>query len=154
MKNNNYRSTCAIAMSVDLFGDKWSLLILRDMLLHRKSTFKEFSNSKEKIASNIENNNKKDETNNKILEMIRMDLINNKINNSEDKFKQEKYKNDYNYDSNYNNKTVVFNGKANVSGVVSKDSFLPSGTYFFVLKYPNYCKQTQLKGFINIDNKN
>lgn len=53
MKNNNYRSTCAIAMSVDLFGDKWSLLILRDMLLHRKSTFKEFSNSKEKIASNI-----------------------------------------------------------------------------------------------------
>ena len=56
--------------------------------------------------------------------------------------------------SNYNNKTVVFNGKANVSGVVSKDNFLPSGTYFFVLKYPNYCKQTQLKGFINIDNKN
>lgn len=53
MKNNNYRSTCAIAMSVDLFGDKWSLLILRDMLLHRKCTFKEFSNSKEKIASNI-----------------------------------------------------------------------------------------------------
>ena len=53
MKNNNYRSTCAIAMSIDLFGDKWSLLILRDMLLHRKSTFKEFSNSKEKIASNI-----------------------------------------------------------------------------------------------------
>ena len=56
--------------------------------------------------------------------------------------------------SNYNNKTVVFNGTANVSGVVSRDSFLPSGTYFFVLKYPNYCKQTQLKGFINIDNKN
>jgi DNA-binding HxlR family transcriptional regulator len=53
MKKNNYRSTCAIAMSIDLFGDKWSLLILRDMLLHRKSTFKEFSNSKEKIASNI-----------------------------------------------------------------------------------------------------
>ena len=33
MNNNNYRSTCAIAMTVDLFGDKWSLLILRDMLL-------------------------------------------------------------------------------------------------------------------------
>ena len=53
MNNNKYRSTCAIAMSVDLFGDKWSLLILRDMLLHRKATFKEFSNSKEKIATNI-----------------------------------------------------------------------------------------------------
>ncbi len=53
MNNNKYRSTCAIAMSLDLFGDKWSLLILRDMLLHKKSTFKEFSNSKEKIATNI-----------------------------------------------------------------------------------------------------
>ena len=53
MNNNKYRSTCAIAMSVDLFGDKWSLLILRDMLLHKKATFKEFSNSKEKIATNI-----------------------------------------------------------------------------------------------------
>jgi DNA-binding HxlR family transcriptional regulator len=53
MKNANFRSTCAIAVSIDLFGDKWSLLILRDMLLHRKSTFKEFSESKEKIASNI-----------------------------------------------------------------------------------------------------
>ena len=53
MKNTNFRSTCAIAVSIDLFGDKWSLLILRDMLLHRKSTFKEFSQSKEKIASNI-----------------------------------------------------------------------------------------------------
>jgi DNA-binding HxlR family transcriptional regulator len=53
MTTTNFRSTCAIAVSVDLFGDKWSLLILRDMLLHRKSTFKEFSNSKEKIASNI-----------------------------------------------------------------------------------------------------
>jgi DNA-binding HxlR family transcriptional regulator len=40
-------------MTVDLFGDKWSLLILRDMLLHKKATFKEFSNSKEKIATNI-----------------------------------------------------------------------------------------------------
>ena len=53
MPNTNFRSTCAIAVSIDLFGDKWSLLILRDMLLHRKSTFKEFSESKEKIASNI-----------------------------------------------------------------------------------------------------
>ena len=53
MHTNKYRSTCAIAMSVDLFGDKWSLLILRDMLLHKKATFKEFSNSKEKIATNI-----------------------------------------------------------------------------------------------------
>jgi len=53
MPNTNFRSTCTIATSLDLLGDKWSLLILRDMLLHKKSTFKEFLNSKEKIASNI-----------------------------------------------------------------------------------------------------
>ena len=40
-------------MSVDLFGDKCYLLILKDMLLHKKATFKEFSNSKEKIATNF-----------------------------------------------------------------------------------------------------
>ena len=53
MKKTKFRSTCAIARSLDLFGDKWSLLILRDILLHKKSAFKEFLNSKEKIASNI-----------------------------------------------------------------------------------------------------
>ncbi len=45
--------TCAIAYSIHLLGDKWSLLILRDVILHKKSKFKEFLNSKEKIATNI-----------------------------------------------------------------------------------------------------
>lgn len=45
--------TCAIARSVNLLGDKWSLLILRDIILHKKSRFKEFRSSKEKIATNI-----------------------------------------------------------------------------------------------------
>lgn len=45
--------TCAIAYSIHLLGDKWSLLILRDAILHKKSKFKEFLNSKEKIATNI-----------------------------------------------------------------------------------------------------
>lgn len=45
--------TCAIARSIHLLGDKWSLLILRDMLFHKKSRFKEFMESKEKIATNI-----------------------------------------------------------------------------------------------------
>ena len=53
MKKHEFRSTCAIAVSVDLLGDKWSILILRDMLLHRKSTFKEFLDAKEKISTNI-----------------------------------------------------------------------------------------------------
>ena len=45
--------TCAIARSVNLLGDKWSLLILRDIILHKKSRFKEFRSSKEIIATNI-----------------------------------------------------------------------------------------------------
>ena len=45
--------TCAIALSINLLGDKWTLLILRDIILHKKSRFKEFRSSKEKIASNI-----------------------------------------------------------------------------------------------------
>ena len=34
--------TCAIAYSLNLLGDKWSLLILRDVILHKKSKFKDF----------------------------------------------------------------------------------------------------------------
>ena len=45
--------TCAIAYSINLLGDKWSLLILRDVLIHKKTRFKEFIDSKEKIATNI-----------------------------------------------------------------------------------------------------
>jgi DNA-binding HxlR family transcriptional regulator len=48
--------TCAIAQSINILGDKWSLLILRDVILHKKSRFKEFKNSKEKIATNILSN--------------------------------------------------------------------------------------------------
>lgn len=45
--------TCAIAVSVSMLGDKWSLLILRDIILHKKSRFKEFKGSRESIATNI-----------------------------------------------------------------------------------------------------
>lgn len=50
------KRTCAIAYSIDLLGDKWSLLILRDVIIHKKSRFKEFRSSKEKIATNILSN--------------------------------------------------------------------------------------------------
>jgi len=46
-------SSCPIVFSLDLLGDKWSLVILRDILLDNKSHFSEFLASKEKIASNI-----------------------------------------------------------------------------------------------------
>ena len=48
--------TCAIAESISILGDKWSLLILRDIILHKKTRFKEFRSSKEKIATNILSN--------------------------------------------------------------------------------------------------
>lgn len=53
MKNNENRSVCPISSMLDIFGDKWSLLIIRDMMFSNKSTYGEFSKSDEKIATNI-----------------------------------------------------------------------------------------------------
>lgn len=47
------RSDCPISCSLDVFGDKWSLLIIRDIMLREKLTYSEFLESEEKIASNI-----------------------------------------------------------------------------------------------------
>jgi DNA-binding HxlR family transcriptional regulator len=46
------RSPCAIANSLDIVGDKWSLLVVRD-LLHGKSTYGELAHSPEGIPTNI-----------------------------------------------------------------------------------------------------
>ena len=40
-------------MSLEVFGDRWSLLIIRDLMVRGLRTFKEFRNSYEKIATNI-----------------------------------------------------------------------------------------------------
>jgi DNA-binding HxlR family transcriptional regulator len=45
-----FRSGCPISSTLDVVGDKWSLLIIRDMLLKHKMTFKEISDSDERIA--------------------------------------------------------------------------------------------------------
>jgi DNA-binding HxlR family transcriptional regulator len=50
---NDRRSDCPISCTLDLVGDKWSLLIIRDMLFFGKSSFNEFLDSSEKIATNI-----------------------------------------------------------------------------------------------------
>ena len=62
--------TCAIAYSVSILGDKWSLLILRDIILHKKSRFKEFKDSKEKIATNILSNRLKALTEQGLIEKL------------------------------------------------------------------------------------
>ena len=46
------RSGCPLNIALELVGDKWSLLIIRD-LLNNKSTFSEFLQSNEAIAKNI-----------------------------------------------------------------------------------------------------
>jgi DNA-binding HxlR family transcriptional regulator len=48
-----FRSGCPISSALDVVGDKWSLLIIRDMLVKHKKTFREISNSDEKIAPSI-----------------------------------------------------------------------------------------------------
>ena len=48
-----FRSGCPISSTLDVVGDKWSLLIIRDMLVKHKKTFKEISDSDEKIAPSI-----------------------------------------------------------------------------------------------------
>lgn len=46
------RSCCPIACTLDVIGDKWTLLVVRDLLLGR-THYKEFAASPEKIATNI-----------------------------------------------------------------------------------------------------
>ncbi len=46
------RSICAVANSLDILGDKWSLLVVRD-LLHGKRTYGELAHSPEGIPTNI-----------------------------------------------------------------------------------------------------
>ncbi|QEH40923.1 helix-turn-helix domain-containing protein [Chitinophaga sp. XS-30] len=53
MKSGEKRSDCPISSSLDIFGDKWSLLIVRDLMLYKTRTYGDFTKSTEKIATNI-----------------------------------------------------------------------------------------------------
>lgn len=48
-----WRSGCPLNASVEILGDRWSLLIIRDMMLRGFRTYKEFLESYEGIATNI-----------------------------------------------------------------------------------------------------
>lgn len=50
---NKRRSDCPIGCTLDIIGDKWTLLILRDIMLRGKTSYSEFLNSEERIATNI-----------------------------------------------------------------------------------------------------
>jgi DNA-binding HxlR family transcriptional regulator len=47
------RSGCPVSISLDLLGDRWSLLIVRDLMVRGYRSFREFENSGEGIATNI-----------------------------------------------------------------------------------------------------
>ena len=48
-----FRCSCPITSGLDIFGDKWTLVIIKQMLFEEKSTFKDFTGSQEAIATNI-----------------------------------------------------------------------------------------------------
>jgi DNA-binding HxlR family transcriptional regulator len=52
-KNKKRETGCPIAFGLDTFGDRWSLLIIREIMLLGKKTYSEFLEADEKISSNI-----------------------------------------------------------------------------------------------------
>jgi DNA-binding HxlR family transcriptional regulator len=51
--DQNKRSSCPVSCALDILGDKWTLLVIRDILFLQKQYFQDFLESPEKIASNI-----------------------------------------------------------------------------------------------------
>ena len=49
----NWRSVCPISSGLDVLGDKWSLLIVRDLISNGTRTFSEFLKSPEHVSTNI-----------------------------------------------------------------------------------------------------
>lgn len=49
----DFRCDCPITSALDILGDKWMLVIVKQMLIEGKETFKDFTESDEAIATNI-----------------------------------------------------------------------------------------------------
>jgi DNA-binding HxlR family transcriptional regulator len=49
----DFRCNCPFTSALDILGDKWILVIVKQMLIEGKSTFKDFMESEESIATNI-----------------------------------------------------------------------------------------------------
>ena len=49
----DWRSKCSIASCLDVLGDRWSLLIVRDLISHGTRTYSEFRESPEHVSTNI-----------------------------------------------------------------------------------------------------
>ena len=53
MSKNQKRSDCPVSNSLDIWGDKWSLLLIRDLMSKKACTYKDFLSADEGIATNI-----------------------------------------------------------------------------------------------------
>jgi DNA-binding HxlR family transcriptional regulator len=51
--DHEFRCNCPFTSALDILGDKWMLVIVKQMLVEGKETFKEFTESEESIATNI-----------------------------------------------------------------------------------------------------
>jgi len=49
----DWRSVCSITSGLDVLGDRWSLLIVRDLIAHGTRTYSEFRESPEHVSTNI-----------------------------------------------------------------------------------------------------
>lgn len=52
-QGRKHQTGCPVAFGTDTFGDRWTLLVIRDMILHGKRTYGDFLQSGEQIATNI-----------------------------------------------------------------------------------------------------
>ena len=48
-----YEDACAAAFAMELLGERWSLLIVRDLIVHGTRTYSEFREAPEHVATNI-----------------------------------------------------------------------------------------------------
>jgi len=51
--SGEWRSRCPLSCALDVLGDKWTLLIVRDLLIHGSRTYSDFCESPEKISTNV-----------------------------------------------------------------------------------------------------
>jgi DNA-binding HxlR family transcriptional regulator len=52
-QGKNRQTGCPVTYGLDAFGDRWSLLVIRDMMLHGKKTYGDFLDADEHISTNI-----------------------------------------------------------------------------------------------------
>ena len=78
---NDNRSNCSVSCALDIIGDKWTLLIIRNIIIAGSKSFGDFRASPEKIASNI--------LSDRLEKMVSSGILNKRVN------KKNKLKFDY-----------------------------------------------------------